>query len=243
MADTAIMEGGTIAVGNTTTPNTLTFLTTQFLPAQVANAVAHNLNPTVYAAEALGLALSGTAGFITNFGGLNTTQFVQAVANATGVNSNAITGFLQFWITFYAANPPPGGMPMQAAYGATFGDAIGVALLNSTSANLQTVISTNTAANNFSPNTVAGLVANALIDNAEGKYATGTSLGALPAHQPLQGEATQGGTVVTLTTGVDTVPLDQSNSTVNGSLGGAGQSGRPGTPSQLRSEPRDRSLT
>src|SRR5260370_25860052 len=33
----------------------LTKLATQFLPAQVANAVAHGYNPTVYAAEALGL--------------------------------------------------------------------------------------------------------------------------------------------------------------------------------------------
>ena len=228
MADTAIIEGGTIPVGDTATPNTLTFLSTQFLPAQVANAVAHGLNPTVYASEALGLALAGTTGFNTNFGNLSQTQFLQAVANATGVNPTAISGFLANWIAFYTANPPAGLSVTQAAFGATFGDAIGVALLNLTSANLQTVISTNTAANNFSPNTIAGLVANALIDNAEGKYATGTSLGALPAHQPLQGEATQGGTVVNLTTGVDHVPLDQSNSTVNGSLGGAGQTWTPG---------------
>ena len=44
MADTAIMEGGTIPVGDTTTPNTLTFLSTQFLPAQVATAIAHGFN-------------------------------------------------------------------------------------------------------------------------------------------------------------------------------------------------------
>ena len=228
MADTAIMEGGTIAVGDTATPNTLTFLSTKFLPAQVANAVAHGLNPTVYASEALGLALAGTTGFNTNFGDLNQTQFLQAVANATGVNPTAISGFLANWIVFYTANPPAGLTITQAAFGATFGDAIGVALLNSTSANLLTVISTNTAANNFSPNTVAGLIANALIDTAEGKYTIGTSLGALPAHQPLQGEATQGGTVINLTTGVDNVPLDQSNSTVNGLMGGAGQTWTPG---------------
>src|SRR5258708_1428486 len=67
MADTAIMEGGTVAVGNTTTSNTLTFLSTQFLPSQVAVAIAHNFNPTVYASEALGLALASTTGFTTNF--------------------------------------------------------------------------------------------------------------------------------------------------------------------------------
>ncbi len=108
MADTAIMEGGTIAVGDTATPNTLTFLSTKFLPAQVANAVAHGLNPTVYASEALGLALAGTTGFNTNFGDLNQTQFLQAVANATGVNPTAISGFLANWIVFYTANPPAG---------------------------------------------------------------------------------------------------------------------------------------
>src|SRR5215467_413341 len=69
MADTAIMEGGTVAVGDNATPNTLQFLSTQFLPNQVANAIAHNFNPTVYAAEALGLALASTPGFMTNFAG------------------------------------------------------------------------------------------------------------------------------------------------------------------------------
>jgi hypothetical protein len=45
MAVTALMEGGAIAVGNTTTPNTLTLLSTQFLPAQVAVALAHGRVP------------------------------------------------------------------------------------------------------------------------------------------------------------------------------------------------------
>jgi hypothetical protein len=62
MADTAIMEGGTVAVGNALTPNTLTFFITQFLPAQAANAVANGLNPTVYAAEALGFSNRWHAG-------------------------------------------------------------------------------------------------------------------------------------------------------------------------------------
>ena len=45
------MEGGTIAVGNATTSNTLTLLSTVFLPGQVAVALANNFNPTVFAAE------------------------------------------------------------------------------------------------------------------------------------------------------------------------------------------------
>ena len=39
MAVSALMEGGTIAVGNATTPNTLTLLSTVFLPPQVAVAL------------------------------------------------------------------------------------------------------------------------------------------------------------------------------------------------------------
>ena len=245
MADSALMEGGTIAVGNTTTPNTLTFLTTQFLPAQVAVGVANNFNPTVYAAEALGLALASTAGFQTNFAGLSTSAFVQAVANATGTNASAITGFVNNWIAFYSgpgSNAHPGLTVTQAAYGAAFGDAVGVALLNPTPANLQTVFSTQTpqTPTQFSPNTVKGLVANALIDVAEGTYVTGVALGALPAHTPLQGEFTAAATTnVFLTTGVDNAtqgfstsstgsPLlngftaTTSNTTFNGTVGGTG---------------------
>ena len=109
--------------------------------------------------------------------------------NATGVNPTAIQDFLNNWIAFYSgagSGAHPGLSVTQAAYGATFGDAIGVALLNPTSANLQTVVST-TPFNPFSPNTIQGLVANALIDNAEGAYKTGVALGALPPHTPLRG--------------------------------------------------------
>ena len=69
----------------------LTKLATQFLPAQVANAVTHGFNPTVYAAEALGLALAGGNGtsnaFATNVGSLSVSDFALAVASLTGVNS------------------------------------------------------------------------------------------------------------------------------------------------------------
>ena len=194
MADTAIMEGGTIAVGDTTTPNTLTFLSTEFLPAQVAKALRMDLIRRCMPRKRSGLALGQYGGFNTNFAGLSTSAFVPAVANATGVNATAIQGFLNNWIAFYTANlnARPGLSVTQAAYGATFGDSIGVALLNPTAANLQTVVSTTPNVNAFTPNTIAGLVANALIDNAEGTYKTGVSLAALPPHTPLQGEAGSG---------------------------------------------------
>ena len=77
-------------------------------------------------------------------------------------------------------------------------------------------------ATGFSPDTGSGLVQNALIDVATGQYATGVAFGALPTHTPLQGQFIPGGTVKDLTTGVDTVVLNSSNSTVNGTYGGAG---------------------
>ncbi len=39
----------------------------EFLPGQVANAIANHFDPTVYAAEALGLALARNTSFNTNF--------------------------------------------------------------------------------------------------------------------------------------------------------------------------------
>src|ERR1700730_378842 len=159
----------------------LTKLATQFLPAQAANAVANSLNPTVYAAEALGLALAGGNGtsnnFATDFGSLSVSQFASEVGSLTGINAGAIQGFAQNWINFYTANPSATfGLPVTlASYGAAFGDSVGAALLNPTV-----------------NGTLAILVSeeqNALIDNAEGLYIAGRSLFRERAHVPLQGEA------------------------------------------------------
>ena len=208
MSVSALMEGGTIAVGNATTPNTLTLLSTVFLPGQVAVALANGFNPTVFAAESLGSALSTNAAFNTNFVGLSVSAFSQAVSTLTGVNVNAIQQFVTNWQAFFTANPSAlqGRTVTQASYGAAFGDAVGVALLNATSANLQTVVSTSLGQTpvQFSPNTIKGLVANALFDVATGQYQTGVALGALPAHTPLQGEFNQLANGVFLTQGVDT---------------------------------------
>ena len=203
MAVSAIAESGTIAVGDTTTSNTLTFLSTQFLPGQVAYAASLGLNQTVFAAQALGLGLASTTGFQTDWAGLSGSAFVTSAAGATGVNASAINGWLTYWVNFYTANGTPGGLSvLSAAYGATLGEAIGVALLNPTSANLETVFSTTTA-NNFSPNAGSGLVQNALIDVATGQYTTGVSLGALPTHTALQGQTGSGTGGIFLTQGID----------------------------------------
>src|ERR1700730_67924 len=83
------MAVDSLMFGVTDNVTELTKLATQFLPAQVANAVANGLNPTVYAAEALGLALAGGNGtsnaFATNFGSLSVSQFAQVVSVDTGV--------------------------------------------------------------------------------------------------------------------------------------------------------------
>jgi probable HAF family extracellular repeat protein len=62
--------------GATGTSEEITVLTTNFLPAQVANAISHGLNPQVYACEVLGLLFSfgnenGSTAFSFNFGPSN----------------------------------------------------------------------------------------------------------------------------------------------------------------------------
>jgi hypothetical protein len=183
------MAVDSLMFGTTENVTELTKLSTQFLPAQVANAVANGLNPTVYAAETLGLALAGgrtgdtlstshfQPSFASLFGSLPVAQFVSEVASLTGINATAIQGFVQNWTNIYSANPSATfGLPLTlAAYGAAFGDAVGVALLNPTA-----------------NGTTALLVSeeqNALIDNAEGLYNAGIPLISEPPHTPLQGEA------------------------------------------------------
>src|SRR6476660_496133 len=208
MADDSLMFGATDTVAE------LTKLSTQFLPAQVTHAIAAGFNPTVYAAEALGLALAGGNGtstaFATNFGSLSVSDFASAVAIVTGVNPNGIQQFVTNWINFYTANPAAtfGLSVTLASYGASFGDAVGVALLNQTAANLPP------------------LVANALIDNAEGTYVVGVALALQVPHTPLQGETITPPTI-NLTTGVDNVIVQLNGTVVNGIANGTGATFNP----------------
>jgi hypothetical protein len=175
------MAVDSLMFGVTDNVTELTKLAMQFLPAQVANAVAHGFNPTVYAAEALGLGLAGGNGtsnaFATDFGSLSVPQFASAVASLTGINSGAIQGFVQNWTNFYTANPSAtfGLSATLAAYGAAFGDAVGAALVNPTFNGTLALLTSE--------------VENALIDNAEGLYKAGIPLITEPPHTPLQGEA------------------------------------------------------
>ena len=196
MADSAYMEGTTVAAGSITAPatNTLALFTTQFLPPQVAYALAHGFNPTVFAAQSLGEALSTNAAFNTNYVSLTPAAFASAVATLTGLNANSIAGWLTNWLAFYTANAPTGATITQAAYGATFGDAIGTAILNPTpigNGNLPAGLPSTTF------NTIQNQVYNALKLNAEGTYVAGVAIGALPHETPLQGEAGSNGIFLT----------------------------------------------
>jgi hypothetical protein len=167
--------------GVTDNTTELTKLATQFLPTQAGNAAANGLNPTVYSAEALGLALAGGNGtsnaFAIDFGSLSIADFASEVSSLTGINSAAIEGFAQNWISFYTANPSATfGLSLRlAAYGAAFGDAVGAALLNPTVNGELALLGSE--------------VQNTLIDNAEGSYQPGISLISESPHIPLQGEA------------------------------------------------------
>jgi hypothetical protein len=172
MADYSFMLGITPSVTE------LTKLTRGFLPGQVQDAVTNNFNPTVFAAEALGKGLADQTAFQT-FTSLSVSEFAKTVSTATGVNASAIQGFVQNWVTFYTAHPDAlqDLTITQASYGAAFGDAVGVALLNPTvNATLALLVSEEQ---------------NALIDNAEGLYQVGIPLIEEPPHLPLQGEAVQ----------------------------------------------------
>ena len=170
-------------------------------PLFIALAIQLGTNQVVTAAEGIGVALANDAQFAP-FLALNATQFTAAVAAATGVNVTVINRWLANWIDFYTTfgTPAPGVTIQEAAYGATFGDAIGVALLNPTSANLQTVTSTNAQGETV----IEGDIANDLLTIATGQYVVGIDCDLLPEHTPLQGEAGSGPLVLTID--VDTPP-------------------------------------
>jgi hypothetical protein len=211
-----------IELGVAQTTAELDTWSTGFLPAQVTNAINHGFNPTVYAAESLGLALAGEPEFAA-FTGLNATQFAQQVSTLTGVNQAVIQTWVANWTHFYTpvAQGGIGGSTFglsitAAAYGAALGDAVGVALLNPTSANLQTVISTNAQGETV----IQGDVANHLLDIATGQYTPGTACGLLPQHTPLQGEAGSSAGGLKLTIDVDHLTATTTGAIFDGSPAG-----------------------
>jgi hypothetical protein len=201
------MAVDSLMFGQTDNTTELAKLTTQFLPPQIVNALNNGFNTTVYAAEALGLGLAGGNGtsnnFATNFGSLSVQQFADAVSNITGTHADAIVQFVNDWITFYTANPSAthGLSITLASYGAAFGDAVGVALLN------PPPIGPNNQPSDLPDarfNVVQNDVYNALKDNAEGSYVAGVDISALPPETPLQGEGPIFLSFFTLTISQDT---------------------------------------
>jgi hypothetical protein len=172
------------------TSDEITLLVTQFLPAQVANAEQYGLNPQVYASEALGLAFAfsnetGSHSFEAAFGPSNSAMpntaagdaAFAAAASAAIFGSastpniiNVIDGFVSNWKTFYTSNGIPGipGASADqidlAARGASWGDAVGVAL-----------------ANNLGP--LLGQATNFLEDAAQGTATYSASLSSQPTFQ------------------------------------------------------------
>ena len=152
-------------------------------------AEAHGLNPTVYAAEALGLAMA-SAPFFNSYNG---PLFAQSIGLTTGVSPDAVAGWFNNWKEFYAgpgANAHAGLTVEQAAAGATFGDAVGAGLLSS-----------NPQDARWDAN-LWGRVANTLINTAEG--ITGEPQDGYYFHRPLQGELFVPSTTVV---GIDATPI------------------------------------
>lgn len=149
-------------------------LVLNFLPGQVANAIANGYNPTVYASEALGLGLANYRVFWSTFGTsvFGDAEFETILSSITGVNQSAIAGWLSNWTTFYTNHPQTGLTTAQAARGATFGDACGVVL-------------TNPTANSTIINLNAG-VKNAIFCEAQGIYTVNSTLGGEPTAQAFQ---------------------------------------------------------
>ena len=173
--------------GATGTSATITNLTTNFLPAQVANAISHGFNPQVYASEALGLTFAfgnetGNTAFANNFGPSNgampntaagdaafaaaaCSTFFGAASTANLVN--VMQTFVSNWETFYTSVGIPGNASPTAnqidlaARGAAWGDMVGVAL-----------------ANNLGP--LLGLTNNFLQDAVNGTATYGASLTSQP---------------------------------------------------------------
>ena len=178
--------------GATGTSATITSLVVNFLPAQIANATSHGLNPQVYACEALGLAFAfgnetGGTAFANNFGPSNSvmpnstagdaafaTAASSTIFGAAASTANLVSVMQQFvsnWKAFYTSAGIPGNATPTAdqidlaSRGAAWGDMVGVAL-----------------ANNLGP--LNGQVINFLDDAAQGTAIYGASLVGQPIHQP-----------------------------------------------------------
>jgi hypothetical protein len=196
VADTTIpavaVEGSMYGVVGTSAE--ITFLATQFLPAQLGWATQHGFSPEVFACQVLGQAFAfgnenGATTFADNFGPSNAAMpnthagdaaFAAAVASAvfgSAANAGTVTNILG-WVSYFEAYFTQNGIPGianpttaqidLAARGTAWGDAVGVAV-----------------ANNLGP--LAGQTTNFLEDAAQGTAIYSASLTSQPNHAPFQG--------------------------------------------------------
>jgi hypothetical protein len=184
--------------GVTGTSAEITSLVTNYLPAQVQNAIVNGYNPQIYACEALGVVFAfgnenGSAAFANNYGPSNAAMpnttagdasFAAAAASlifGSAETSNTVPAIEQWvsnWKAFYTAhgiagvssNPTPQQIDL-AARGAAWGDAIGLALFD-----------------NLGP--FPGQITNFLEDAAHGTAIYSASLLSQPTAAPFQGAAT-----------------------------------------------------
>ena len=186
--------------GVTGTSAEITSLVTNYLPAQVQNAIVSGYNPQVYACEVLGLVFAfgnetGSTAFADNYGPSNAAMpnttagdaaFAAAAASLifgsaeTPNTVPAIEQWVSSWKAFYTAhgiavggvssNPAPEQIDL-AARGAAWGDAIGLALFD-----------------NLGP--FPGQITNFLEDAAQGTAVYGAPLSTQPTPAAFQGAAT-----------------------------------------------------
>jgi hypothetical protein len=181
--------------GKVGTSDEVTYLTTQYLPPQVAVATKLGLNPQIYASEALGLAFAfgdehGGTAFATNYGPSNTAMpnttagdaaFAAAAAAAvfgaaaTAFTPIAIQGWVTSWKAFYSTfgilgnTHPTADQVDLVARAAAWGDAVGNALTS-----------------HLGP--LEAQVTNFLMDAAQGAAIYSASLASQPNHASFQGE-------------------------------------------------------
>ena len=186
------------------------------IPAYVQFATAQGLNVGLVVAEDLGLAYSGDPNFVATYVG-SLSSFSSKVSALTGINATFITQQAQYFINLYTATSPFPGNPtptaaqiLAAAEGVAFGLAVGLAVegVGSQASTFQTQVK------------------NALYDIAQATqsppgsaYVPGAALAAQPI--PIAFQGTTGGSI-NLTTATDIVSITASNTTVNGTFGGAG---------------------
>lgn len=187
--------------GVTGTSAEITSLVTNYLPAQVQNAIVNGYNPQIYACEALGLVFAfgnenGSTAFANNYGPSNAAMpnttagdasFAAAAASlifGSAETSNTVPAIEQWvsnWKAFYTAdgiagvssNPTAQQIDL-AARGAAWGDAIGLALFD-----------------NLGP--FPGQITNFLEDAAQGTAVYGAPLSTQPTPAAFQGAASGSG--------------------------------------------------